>query len=86
MLRRGRRSCRRTRLELLVGVPVAFIGLTLEATPTMVVPSGVAGVKFEKEAATVNSTVHELQKQGIHSFVVLIHQGGAQVAEGAAGH
>jgi 5'-nucleotidase len=60
------------------GVFVAFIGLTLEATPTMVVPSGVAGLRFEDEAESINASVHELQKQGIHSFVVLIHQGGAQ--------
>ena len=60
------------------GVFVAFVGLTLEATPTMVVPSGVAGLRFGDEAEAINDAVHELQKQGIHSFVVLIHQGGAQ--------
>jgi 5'-nucleotidase len=60
------------------GVFVAFIGLTLEATPTMVVPSGVAGLRFGGEADAINDAVHELQKQGIHAFVVLIHQGGAQ--------
>jgi 5'-nucleotidase len=64
------------------GVSIAFIGLTLEATPTMVVPTGVAGLRFESEAATINATVRELQKQGIRSFVVLIHQGGAQATQG----
>jgi 5'-nucleotidase len=61
---------------------VAFIGLTLQATPTMVVPSGVAGLKFTEEAETINNVVHELEKQKVRSFVVLIHQGGAQVAAG----
>jgi 5'-nucleotidase len=35
------------------GVPVAFIGLTLEETPTIVTPAGVAGLKFRDEADTV---------------------------------
>ncbi len=65
------------------GVPIAFIGLTLEATPTIVTPSGVAGLKFTAEAATINNVVQDLEKrQGIYSFVVLIHQGGQQVAAG----
>jgi 5'-nucleotidase len=65
------------------GVPIAFIGLTIEATPTIVTPSGVAGLKFTPEAATINNVVHDLEKQqGIHSFVVLIHQGGQQVTAG----
>jgi 5'-nucleotidase len=64
------------------GVRIAFIGLTLQATPTMVVPSGVAGLKFTEEADTINNVVRELEKQKIRSFVVLIHQGGAQVAAG----
>ena len=62
------------------GVPIAFIGLTLEATPTIVTPSGVAGLKFTAEAATINNVVHDLEKRGVHSFVVLIHQGGQQTS------
>ena len=61
-------------------VRVAFIGLTLKDTPTMVTPSGVAGLRFEDEAATINSAVARLRKQGIKIFVVLIHQGGGQPA------
>ncbi len=58
------------------GIPVAFIGLTLEATPSIVVPAGVAGLKFRNEAETVNELVPMLQKQGIEAIVVLIHEGG----------
>jgi len=58
------------------GIPVAFIGLTLKDTPNIVVPSGVAGLRFEDEAATVNRLVPELQRQGIEAIVVLIHEGG----------
>jgi len=63
------------------GVRVAFIGLTLKATPTMVTPSGVAGLRFEDEAATINSLVQQLRGQGISTFIVLIHQGGMQTTK-----
>ncbi len=39
------------------GVKVAFIGMTLEGTPTIVTPSGVAGLTFEDEVDTVNALV-----------------------------
>lgn len=58
------------------GVPVAFIGLTLKATPRIVVPSGVQGLRFRDEARTVNELVPVLQRQGVHAIVVLIHEGG----------
>lgn len=58
------------------GVKVAFIGLTLEGTPTIVTPSGVAGLTFKDEAATVNALVPKLQNQGIESIVILLHEGG----------
>jgi 5'-nucleotidase len=58
------------------GIPVAFIGLTLKDTPNIVVPSGVAGLRFDDEAATVNKLVPELKGQGIEAIVVLIHEGG----------
>jgi 5'-nucleotidase len=58
------------------GIPVAFIGLTLKDTPTIVVPSGVTGLAFRDEAQTVNELVPELRRQGIEAIVVLIHEGG----------
>jgi 5'-nucleotidase len=58
------------------GIPVAFIGLTLKDTPNIVVPSGVAGLRFADEAETVNALVPELRRQGIEAIVVLIHEGG----------
>ena len=58
------------------GVPIAFIGLTLAATPSIVVPSGVAGLKFRDEAQTVNELVPQLQRLGVNAFVVLLHEGG----------
>jgi len=58
---------------------IAFIGLTFEATPTVVTPSGVAGLEFRPEVATTNALVQKLRdEQGVKAFVVLIHQGGSQ--------
>ena len=60
------------------GVKVAFIGMILKATSTIVTPTGVAGLEFRDEAATVNALIPELRAQGIESIVVLVHQGGIQ--------
>ena len=60
------------------GVKVAFIGMTLKATPGIVTPSGVAGLEFLNEAQTVNALIPELRAQGIESIVVLVHEGGFQ--------
>ncbi len=60
------------------GVQVAFIGMTLKETPTIVTPAGVAGLEFRDEAATVNALIPELKSQGIEAVVVLVHQGGFQ--------
>jgi 5'-nucleotidase len=62
------------------GVPIAFVGAVLEATPTIVTPSGVAGLKFLDEADAANGYVPELEVQGVKSIVLLIHQGGSQAS------
>jgi len=67
------------------GVPVAFIGMTLAATPSIVTPAGVAGLRFADEADTVNALIPQLHAQGVHAIVVLIHQGGFQGAAAGAG-
>lgn len=58
------------------GVPVAFIGLTLKATPLVVNPTGVTGLEFRDEADTVNALIPEIRAHGIEAIVVLIHEGG----------
>jgi 5'-nucleotidase len=63
------------------GIPVAFIGLTLEGTPNIVVPAGVAGLRFKPEAETVNELVPELKRQGVEAIVLLIHEGGSPVGD-----
>ena len=58
------------------GVKVALIGMTLEGTPEIVTPSGIAGLEFHDEADTVNALVPELRKQNVETIVVLVHEGG----------
>ena len=58
------------------GVKVAFIGMTLEGTPSIVTPSGVAGLTFADEVETVNALIPEIRRQNIESIVVLLHEGG----------
>ena len=58
------------------GVKVAFIGMTLEGTPSIVTPSGVEGLTFQDEIDTVNALVPQLQHNNIQSIVVLLHEGG----------
>jgi 5'-nucleotidase len=66
------------------GVKIGIVGMTLEGTPTIVTPAGIASVDFLDEAATVNALVPELKAQGVKSIVVLLHEGGTKVdASGA---
>jgi len=58
---------------------IALIGLTFEATPTVVTPEGVKGLEFRPEVSTTNALVKKLKReQHIKAFVVLLHQGGTQ--------
>ena len=61
-------------------ITLGFIGLTLKATPTMVSPAGVVGLRFEDEAATANALVPQLRAQGADVIVVVIHEGGGTAA------
>ena len=58
------------------GVHIAFIGMTLEGTPTIVTPSGISELDFHDEADTVNALIPELKQKGIETIVVVIHEGG----------
>lgn len=65
-------------IKNLKGVRVAFIGAVLRQTPTIVTPTGVAGLSFLDEADAINQHVRKLKADGVRSIVVLIHQGGRQ--------
>lgn len=59
-------------------VEVGFIGEVLEATPTIVTPTGVAGLTFEDEAEAANRAARKLRRQGVDNNVLVIHEGGLQ--------
>jgi 5'-nucleotidase len=59
-------------------IDVAFIGMTLEATDTLVAQSGIKGWSFRDEADTANALVPELKRKGVEAIVVLLHEGGSQ--------
>ena len=68
-------------VRMLDGVSVGFIGVTLEETASIVVPTRVAGLRFLNEVETVNRYAAELKGMGVRAIVVLLHKGG----EGAMG-
>ncbi len=68
------------------GIKVAFIGMTLEGTPSIVTPAGVAGLTFKDEVDTVNALIPGLQAQGIEAIVVLMHEGGFASEGGGDGN
>lgn len=65
-----------TSVRTVNGVKVGFIGMTLKATPTLVSPAGVSSVNFTDEVETANKQAKLLQRMGVKSIVVLIHEGG----------
>jgi len=58
------------------GAKIAFVGMTLDGTPLIVSPGGIANVNFLEESAAVNALVPELKAQGVEAIVVLLHEGG----------
>jgi 5'-nucleotidase len=68
------------------GIKVAFIGMTLKGTPSIVTPAGVAGLTFNDEIDTVNALVPGLQAQGVEAIVVLLHEGGIASEGGGDGN
>jgi 5'-nucleotidase len=54
---------------------VAFIGMTLEDTDTIVSQAGIVDVDFRDEVETANALVPKLRKKGVKSIIVLLHEG-----------
>ncbi|HUE97819.1 MAG TPA: bifunctional metallophosphatase/5'-nucleotidase [Anaerolineales bacterium] len=65
-------------IERFNNVKVAFIGMTLEATDTLVAAAGIQGWEFLDEAETANALVPILKAQGVNAIIVLLHEGGSQ--------
>lgn len=65
-------------IEKIESVKVGFIGMTLEATDSLVAAVGIQGWDFLDEAETANALVPMLKAQGVEAIVVLLHEGGSQ--------
>jgi 5'-nucleotidase len=71
-------------------IKIGFLGEVLESTPTIVTPTGVAGLTFQDEADAANRVVPKLKRRGVKTIVLVIHEGGFQsgaaVLNGCAGN
>ena len=56
-------SCPPYEIRKFDNAKIAFIGLTLEGTPTIVTPTGVAGLDFRDEVETINALVQKLRNE-----------------------
>jgi 5'-nucleotidase len=65
-------------IRFIKGVPVGFVGLTLEGTAGIVNPAGIKNVHFADEIATANKWGHLLKLVGVKAQVLLVHEGGQQ--------
>ncbi|MDR7279360.1 bifunctional metallophosphatase/5'-nucleotidase [Catenuloplanes atrovinosus] len=65
-------------VRLVDGVPVGFVGMTLEGTPGIVNPAGIQDVNFLDEVQTANKWGGLLRAFGVKSLVLLLHEGGQQ--------
>ncbi len=66
------------------GNKVAVIGTVLKTTPSIVTPTGVAGLAFLDEAATTNALIPELKQQGVRAIIASIHEGGSETPSTAS--
>ena len=76
--RSGRTILPGTTIKRVGGVKVGYIGMTLEATPTLVAQSGIQGIEFRDEVETANRAARELRRRGVQTIIVLLHEGGLQ--------
>ena len=58
------------------GIQIAYVGMTLEDTPSVVVPSAIEDVTFENEVESVEKLMPEFDEKGVDSVVVVVHEGG----------
>jgi 5'-nucleotidase len=65
-------------IKFIKGVPVGFVGLTLEGTASIVNPAGIKNVHFDDEIATANKWGNVLKLLGVKAQVLLVHEGGQQ--------
>ena len=70
------------KIRTVASVKIGIIGVVTTETPTIVMPSAVAGLTFLPETATVNKYAAELKAKGVNTIVVLLHAGNSSSAAG----
>ncbi len=60
------------------GVRIAFIGADTTKTPGIVMADNIEDVTFLDEAESINRYIPEIQAQGVHAIVILLHEGESQ--------
>ena len=58
------------------GIRVGIIGAVTMTTPSIVVPSGVAGLTFIDEAEGANRAARQLRAMGVKTIIATFHEGG----------
>lgn len=58
------------------GVKVAYVGLALDETPSVVSAGAIEDVDFQDAATSANALVPELKEQGVEAVVAVLHEGG----------
>jgi 5'-nucleotidase len=67
-------------IKMVQGVPVGFVGMTLQNTAGIVDPAGITTIEFKGEVETANKNAQALLQAGVKAIVLLIHEGGQQNA------
>jgi 5'-nucleotidase len=62
----------------LKGIRIGFVGAMLQDAAKYLLPSGISGIRFEEEVASVQNAVDELKERGVRAIVLVLHQGGHQ--------
>ena len=65
-------------VKQLDGTKVGLVGAVLRGAPVFIMPSGIEKLSFDDEVTAINAVVDQLSNQGVHTIVVVLHQGGFQ--------
>jgi len=57
------------------GVRIGVVGAVTSSTPSLVVPARIRDLEFLPEAAAINAAVATLRASGVHTIVLVIHEG-----------
>lgn len=67
-----------TTVKILGGVKVGFIGEMLENAPSVIAGASIKGLTFTDESKAANEAAAKLEREGVHTIVLLSHEGGFQ--------